>query len=524
MTFYDKYLKYKNKYKYLRAFSDLEYVYSDYDSSEKRKKKLNDLFKNKIRFPYKLYIIGYGAIGPLLLHLLINCLSINYKNITVIDEQNVSDKFNKYYKNKDIKLINKTKVTKDNYLTLFKDLSINDIIIDCAFDIDTLALVKLCQERGASHINSCLGKWSSSNAHSDAHSDTHSDAHSDAQNDTIYKLHNEIDNYTKTLNNINFNFVACMGCNPGNVSLWAKLGIIHIANKELFNLNTELPIKYNELANKLDIQVIHISEKDTQIINNPKKLDEYCNTWASTMIPYYYEGLAPIELSWGTHEQEQFSKDEIISYENNYLILKKKGFYTNAQSWVPLYGRFIGNIICHDEALTIGTSLTVYDVNNSVIYKPSIYYVYNPCDAAHLSIEELKDSNDTYQTNYRLLSSEVESGRDILGLTFYLANKNVYWIGSLLSIEEARYLFNEEINDLVNATNVQVVAGYLTGIMQIIKNNKKNIKSGLINPDDLDIRRSMKYQLPLLGEFMFTKVNNHNLKMNNWKFSSFLRK
>jgi homospermidine synthase len=51
------------------------------------------------------------------------------------------------------------------------------------------------------------------------------------------------------------------------------------------------------------------------------------------------------------------------------------------------------------------------------------------------------------------MTDEIIDGRDVLGLTYYLENGEVFWIGSTLGIDEARKLFDSEFNDYVNATN-----------------------------------------------------------------------
>ncbi len=65
----------------------------------------------------------------------------------------------------------------------------------------------------------------------------------------------------------------------------------------------------------------------------------------------------------------------------------------NAQSWVPYYGRYTGQIVRHDEAYTIGKELAIRDENNKITYQPSVYYVYHPSDDAQLSLYELLERN-----------------------------------------------------------------------------------------------------------------------------------
>jgi homospermidine synthase len=54
---------------------------------------------------------------------------------------------------------------------------------------------------------------------------------------------------------------------------------------------------FPKLAQELNIRVIHISERDTQITNKPKEVNEFVNTWSPE--GFYEEGVAPTELGWG---------------------------------------------------------------------------------------------------------------------------------------------------------------------------------------------------------------------------------
>ena len=532
MDYYNKYLKYRNKYLILK--NDISnHVFSEYDTKEKRKNKMTELFDNKIKFDNKIYIIGFGAVGRPLLWLLLKMLDINPLNITIIDEKNILN---------DVKNISPLKfnvksnieLTEYNYREIFAEIEPNDIIIDAAVSINSFDMIKFCQEVGASYINSALSnEWAYTNKESLQEPPK-------TLTESIYHVHKTLEELNKSFDVKNSNCIIGMGCNPGNVSLWTKIGLLKIA-QEQNNNNDEYDanlfkkrIKYNKLARQLGVQVIHISEKDTQIINNPKKMNEYCNTWSGTSLSYYDEAIASVELSLGTHEPRHSFKNYLFK-NNEYLILKQMGLYTYAQSWIPFYNKFIGNLICHDESYTIGKTLTIYNKNNNkIIYKPSIYYVYQPCNAAILSIEELKERNEKYQDNTRLLTSEIINGNDILGLTYFLKNKKIYWIGSTLGINETRDITNNEINNYINATLLQVIVGYMTGIIHIINLNNNDIKKGLMEPDDLPVDDLIQYQLPFLGDFIFVKKSNYKLfKINNnvnsylntttkWTFKNFL--
>ena len=53
---------------------------------------------------------------------------------------------------------------------------------------------------------------------------------------------------------------------------------------------------------KLGVKVIHCSERDTQITDQPKQVDEFVNTWS--VEGFREEGTTTAEMGWGTHEKE----------------------------------------------------------------------------------------------------------------------------------------------------------------------------------------------------------------------------
>ena len=53
---------------------------------------------------------------------------------------------------------------------------------------------------------------------------------------------------------------------------------------------------------QLGVKVIHCSERDTQITDQPKQVDEFVNTWS--IEGFREEGTTTAEMGWGTHEKE----------------------------------------------------------------------------------------------------------------------------------------------------------------------------------------------------------------------------
>uniref|UniRef100_A0A6C0HV74 Saccharopine dehydrogenase NADP binding domain-containing protein n=1 Tax=viral metagenome TaxID=1070528 RepID=A0A6C0HV74_9ZZZZ len=463
-----------------------------------------------------LWLLGQGAIGTGLLYMILKLFKINLEQITVIDmptkvkpkEQLIKDV------NDIVKIVRGTtdnkiniislNINQRNYKKIFKTLSKNDLIIDCVYCVSTLELLKLCQEVGCVYVNSCVEIWDYKDIDS-------------AYDYTIHAKVQELKEYESSVSS-KFTAMTGIGCNPGMVSVWAQLAIEKI-NKYYGN-------KIMKTAEELGIRTVHISEIDTQRCNVPKKINEYCNTWGSTMEPLYEEALAPLEMSFGTHED--IPKRNLTAYEKDksVIILDRLALNTFAQSYTPLYGNFIGMLIRHEENITIGDKLSTFkEIKGQRVktYAPSVYYVYRPSNDTMASLAELRDRNYEYQDNWRFLTNEIIDGRDELGLTFFLKNGDIFWIGSLLDIHEAREVYGNNFSHKMNATSVQVVGGYLSGIMHMMDLHKLG-KYGLYTAEDLPYRDIYNKMKPFYGDFVFKKVNKWDYRDINkpYQFTTFI--
>jgi len=159
----------------------------------------------------------------------------------------------------------------------------------------------------------------------------------------------------------------------------------------------------------------------------------------------------------------------------NTRYLLQPGAATLVRSWVPLGGDIVGYCIQHSESITISEYLTVW-VNEKVRYRPTVHYAYHPCDAAVVSMHELMMREWDLQPKLRIMENDIISGIDELGVLLMGHEKNAWWYGSQLSIEETRMLIPNQ-----NATTLQVAASVLAATVWTIKNPNK----GYCEPEDL---------------------------------------
>ena len=119
-------------------------------------------FKNR-----HIWIIGQGAIGPNLLYSILKLFIIKQQQITIIDLKPI-DILKKEVKEIadivrpkekfDIEVIS-AHIVKENYLEFFTNLKKGDVIVDCAIEISSSDMMKLCQKKSAIFVTSAIEVW-----------------------------------------------------------------------------------------------------------------------------------------------------------------------------------------------------------------------------------------------------------------------------------------------------------------------------------------------------------------------------
>jgi homospermidine synthase len=293
------------------------------------------------------------------------------------------------------------------------------------------------------------------------------------------------------------------GANPGLISHFTKKGLLDIAQRlledrkligkeadEIRQLAGDQV--FNRLAMRLGVKVIHCSERDTQVTNRPKQVDEFVNTWS--IEGFREEGTTTAEMGWGTHEKEL----PLLAYEHedgpkNQICLARMGINTWVVSWVPDYP-IHGMVVRHGEAFTISDRLTVWEEGRA-IYRPTVHYAYCPCDAAINSLQELRGRDYRLQPRLRILYDEITGGADILGALLMGHAYQSWWTGSRLTIEEARRRVPHQ-----NATTMQVAISVVAAATWMITNPER----GVCVPDDLPHEQILEICRPYLGELIST--------------------
>jgi homospermidine synthase len=434
------------------------------------------LDKKHVAFPGRLVIVGFGSIGQGVLPLLLRHLEIAADRITIITAEPRGHDVAAEY---GIRFI-ETALTRSNYRALLEpQLGNDDFLLNVSVDVSSMALIELCQERGALYLDTCIEPWPGGYTDPSLPPSARSNY---ALRESALALRPRYPRGPTA--------VLTHGANPGLVSHFVKQALIDLARDA--GLKGTVPATradWAHLAETLGVKAIHIAERDTQVSSMPKEPGEFVNTWS--IDGFVSEGSQPAELGWGTHERHfplDGRRHDFGSGAAIYLL--RPGAATRVRSWTPLEGPYHGFLITHGESISIADYLTARD-GDTVRHRPTCHYAYHPCDDAVLSLHEFAGKNFQLQQRKRLIMEEIAEGIDELGVLLMGQANGVYWYGSRLSITGARRVAPHN-----NATSLQVTAAVLGGMIWAIEQPRQ----GIVEPEEMDFERVLEIARPYLGD------------------------
>ncbi len=472
----------------------------------------------------RILVLGGGAVSQCSVPLLLDHVVATPEQLTVMDMKDVSARFRSAINAGASFVIDEVKRENLDAL-LSRYLSAGDLLIDLAWNIDANTIIGWCHEHGVLYINTSVEEW-----------DPYSAADSRHPSDrTLLVRHQRLQQMKAGWSTPGPTAIVEHGANPGLVSHFVKQALIDIAmacleqnllgDRASVVRSALVDGDFAKLAMHLDVKVIHVSERDTQIAEQPKQVGEFVNTWS--VAGFHEEGIAPAELGWGTHEKRLPAKGIRHESSETQILMAQPGATVWVRSWVPDF-EINGMVIRHGEAYTIPAHLTVRDDAGREIYRPTCHYAYCPSDAAIASMRELQANNWTYPEHERIMNDEIVRGEDRLGVLLMGHPLKAWWTGSLLSIDEARSHVPHQ-----SATTLQVAASVLAASTYAVNNPDR----GLCVPDDLPWREVLDVALPFLGEFrsqavdwtplknrydLFAGWDGLELDEDPWQFQNFL--
>ena len=473
------------------------------------------------RFENRVLVLGAGSVSQCVLPLLIEHL-VDAKQITIADmrdnRQRVSESITKGATYVQDQL---TRENMDQFLS--KYLSAGDFLLDLAWNIDVNDILGWAHDHGVIYLNTSLEEW-----------DPYSAAVSRNPTErTLYWRHMKLRKLTDTWNGKGPTAIVEHGANPGLVSHLTKKSLFDIATRAIKDgkaaagVSEALAVEnFPVLAQKLGVKVIHIAERDTQVSDKPKLLNEFVNTWS--VEGFYEEGIAPAELGWGTHEKTlPVNAYQHESGPKNQICIAQPGATTWVRSWVPKM-ETTGMLVRHGEAFTISDHLTVWD-GDKAIYRPTVHYAYCPTDAAIASMRELEMQQWSITPNQRIMNEEIIDGEDRLGVLLMGHPYKSWWTGSLLSIHDSRKLIPKQ-----SATTVQVASAVYAAVAWAMANPN----AGYRVPDDLPWREVLGFAEKYWGGYYSERADWDPLMHRNdlykgwnnrkydeadpWQFGNFL--
>jgi homospermidine synthase len=480
-----------------------------------------------MEFKNKILIIGHGSVSQCTLPILFKHIRVPYKNVTIIDFVDYRKKL-KPWLDKGVRF-NKVKITPINLAAKLSNyVSPGGIIIDLAWNIGCMDILTWCHDNKVLYVNTSVEEW---DPYANIHNKSPFEKSLYFRQMAIRKAASGWEHSTTA--------VVDHGANPGLISHFTKKGLVDIAKRyvrdksscrdSVRKVEKALGDKnFANLAMELGVKAIHCSERDTQITDRPKEVDEFVGTWSIEGLRE--EGVSPAEMGWGTHEKKLPALAMVPPYgPKNQIFLAQMGINTWVRSWIP-YQEIVGMVIRHGEAFGISDRLTVWKKNRP-IYRPTVHYAYMTCHETISSLHELRCRSYELQPKLRIMNDEITKGDDILGALLMGHKYNSWWTGSVLSIEESRRLVPHQ-----NATTMQVAIGVVAAAMWMIENPNR----GYNIPDDLPHDYILKIAKPYLGDLVsvqsdWTPFSNYQAffkenpdakldEKNPWCFHNFIFK
>lgn len=411
-------------------------------------------------------ILGYGSLGPNTVYELRRAFPSN--TIKVITDF----KSSLLIRELDVKYIDQI-LTQENYKdTLCDNIKDGDFVINLTVDVCCADIINWCQTNNVLYIDTAIYQWL--------------DESSDYTNITNYSMREHVLTMAQPTNKT---AIIAHGANPGLVNHFVKYALTQIAE----DLQIIEQLDWPELAKRVGLKTIQISEIDTQHSNHAHRPGDFINTWS--VQGFINEGSQPAELTFGTYDN--YNNINVRSDRSAYL--NKPGVKTTVLGWNPLGGQYMGWMITHMESISIGQALSTDD------YTPSVYYVYRPTSATIASIHDFI-ANDLNVVGDKILLNEnnCTSGSDSLGVLL-MGDFGVYWCGNILSCQQTY-----SVTKYANATTLQVTAPLIGAVKWALLNPEV----GIVEPDQLDHNFIISESSKLIGDIL-------TIKVDTWKTDNF---
>jgi len=380
-------------------------------------------------------------------------------------------------------------ITKENFGSVFERyLSSGDLLIDFADSACSNDLCDWCAERNIMYINTGNADWPDNWPN-------------------IFEQNKQLnETIEKHKNNILTNrhpIVLQHGNNPGLVSHFVKAGIEYIVDnqctkrKHLKNLIKQN--RYNEVAVILGLKMIHVNDIDLQQIDTAFDESVLYNTWC--IDTFLFEMLTEGTFNTGTHENTGFIPEcKHIDKKCGFLEFNKLSVEKKCRTFYP-GGVFEGFLVTHEETASIAKNLEVIE-NGEIVYRPSVLFIYKPCDRAEKYLKEAKVNDYPVPDPDKPLDCDgcfpvirgykypqkaeiaygrmISSGTEYVGVLLMGDHFDPVWIGNRI---ELPFLYKDKKSSRWQTPTITPVAiSALAAVRWMITNRDKG---GIYFPDDI---------------------------------------
>lgn len=435
----------------------------------------------KLKFKNKIFIFGYGLVGKSFLRLLKEEIELDMKQVFIIDKS--KEELNEFLNEGGLKenyLLHF--IESNNYKRIFSSIiSKGDALLDFSEQTKNLDSLTWCLQNGVFYLSTSDGTWPEED-----------------ETATAYDIFKNIKKIETKYQKGYPSSVIEIGCNPGIVSLFVKEGIKKVA-EDIENKSVIKALNNNDFATaakELEIETIIISDHDTlELKESLNSEDIFYNTWSP--VGLYDEAVSLVELVIGTSFDIDKIKDKVKYFnpKDGYCLLNVRGIETIEKTYSPS-GYFDGHLITHEETLTIGDYLSVYE-DNKLIYNPTVYFSYRPSKIALASLNRVKDKGYIKPNSFVRLSDVLSKGGEYVGIILISRKYGNYYFGTGIDINDLRKKWPRETPTIIQVTSPAVAA---------FKWMIKNPDQGLTFPERLPEVEILNATKKYLGEFNFHKI------------------
>ncbi len=406
-------------------------------------------------------------------------------------------------------------VTRDNFERVFSNyLGEGDLLIDFADSVGTRDFVEWCANKNIMYLNTGETDWS--------------DNWYNIFEENLKK--NKLREEVRENTNINkYPIVLQHGNNPGLVSHFVKAGLEYIVKKQFKNneeFNNLLKAnKFNELAKTLDLKQVHVNDNDYQEVRDKFYKDKLYSTWS--IDSFFFEMISEATVDIGTSEKVDNEKEyKKVDLKNGFLEFKELAIDKKGKTYYPK-GEFEGFLVPHEETITIAKSLEV-KTGEEVVYRPTVMFLYSPCDYAveylrssrasnDLSIDTINSQNANnqvirgfkYPKRTEIIYKEnIKKGTEYVGVLLLGSKFNPVWIGNRI---KKNFLYKDKKTSYWQTPTITPVAmSALAACCWMIENKDKR---GIYFPDDiLEYREIIKFAEKYISKTIYKTISKKKIE------------